>query len=164
MTIKIKNSEGFFNLNFIALKKRFRLVFYLLILLSIPLLMSGCAKKPSFIQKMPQRVHVHAVKTSYKIIGKYLKSPGNVVSLNNTVISAHIMGYIVYENIHLGQSAYRGQLLLRLSAPEISSKYYAAKAGFLNAQKTYGRMKRLYKENSVSRQAYDNASMHYKVA
>ncbi len=164
MTIKIKNSEDFFNLNFIALKKRFRLVFYLLILLSIPLLMSGCAKKPSIIQKMPQRVNVHAVKTSYKIIGKYLKSPGNVVSLNNTVISAHIMGYVVYENIHLGQSVERGQLLLKLSAPEIRSKYYAAKAGFLNAQKTYGRMKRLYKENSVSRQAYDNAFMQYKVA
>ena len=166
MTIKIKGLENFSNLNFIAFR-RLRLIFYpliFLILLSISLSISGCAKKPSFVQKMPQRINVHAVKTSYKIIGKYLKSPGNVVSLNNTVISAHIMGYVTYENVHLGQSVEKGQLLLRLSAPELSSKYYAAKAGFLNAQKTYGRMKRLYKENSVSRQTYDNAFMQYKVA
>ncbi len=165
--IGIKSLEDFFNLNFDVFKSRIRIIFYpliFLILLSIPILISGCAKKPSVIQKVSKRIKVKAFKTSYNIIGRYLKSPGNITSLNNTVISAHIMGYVVYENIHLGQSVEKGQLLLRLGAPEIRSKYYAAKAGFLNAQKTYNRIKRLYKENSVSRQTYDNTFMQYKVA
>lgn len=167
MAIKDNGHTNFIKLKSDFRKKRLIPAFYpfiFLILLSIPLLMSGCAKKPSFIQKVSQRIKVNAAKTSYKIIGKYLKSSGNVVSLNNTVISAHIMGYVVYDNIHLGQSVKKGQLLLRLSAPEVRSKYYAAEAAFVNAQKTYNRINMLYKENSVSRQMHDNAFMRYKVA
>jgi len=126
--------------------------------------MSGCAKKTSSVQKMPVRIRANAIRTSYKTVNKYLKSSGNVVSLNNTVISAHIMGYVVYENIHLGQSVKKGQLLLKLSAPEIKSKYYAAEAALINAKKTYDRINTLYKENSVARQTYDNAFMRYKIA
>ena len=135
-------------------------VFFTVLSLSL----SGCAKKQGVTGETKSKLSVGAFKTQYSIIPDYLKSPGNTDSLNNTAISAHIMGYVVSENAHQGQAVYRGQLLLKLSAPEIGSKYYAAKAGFINAKKTYDRIKRLYKENSVSRQMYDNTLMQYKVA
>ncbi len=130
----------------------------------ISLSLSGCAKKSYVTGTAKTGLKVKAVRTRYKLVSNYLKSPGNVNSLNNTAISAHIMGYVVFENVHNGQTALKGQLLLRLSAPEIISKYHAAKAGFLNAKKTYDRIKKLYGENYVSKQTYDNTFMRYNVA
>ena len=135
-------------------------VFFTVLSLSL----SGCAKKQGVTGETKSKLSVGAFKTQYSIIPDYLKSPGNTDSLNNTAISAHIMGYVFSENVHQGQAVSKGQLLLKLSAPEIGSKYYAAKAGFINAKKTYDRIKKLYKENSVSRQTYDNTLMQYNVA
>ncbi|MGC8555211.1 MAG: efflux RND transporter periplasmic adaptor subunit [Candidatus Acidulodesulfobacterium sp.] len=130
----------------------------------LSLSLSGCSEKSAYKEKAENKISVAAYKTEYTLMPNFLKSPGNTDSLNNTVISAHIMGYIVMEDIHQGQPVNRGELLLKLSAPEIASKYYAAKAGFVNAKKTYDRIKRLYAENSVSRQTYDNTLMQYNVA
>lgn len=167
MAIKDTMYKNVLKLKSYFIKNRLSPIFYLLIfsvLLQIPVLLSGCAKKTPPVQKMPVRIKADAIRTSYKTIAEYLKSSGNMVSVDNTVISAHIMGYVIYENIHLGQSVKKGQLLLKLSAPEIKSKYYAAEAALINAKKTYNRINTLYKENSVARQTYDNAFMRYKVA
>jgi RND family efflux transporter MFP subunit len=149
------------------MKKKINGIFYAVLALffaSLSLSLSGCAKKPAKSGRTEPKLSVRAVKTEYKLIADYLKSPGNTNSLNNTVISAHITGYVVFANAHQGQAVSRGQLLLKLSAPEIKSKYYAAKAGYINAKKTYDRIKRLYGENSVSRQMYDNTLMQYNIA
>jgi len=142
-------------------------IFYavLAVLFTVSVLsLSGCAKKSVLTGGRQSKPGVGAFKTKYSSIPLYLKSPGSADSLNNTVISAHIMGYVVFEDARQGQDVSRGQLLLKLSAPEIGSKYYAAKAGYINAKKTYDRIKRLYKENSVSRQTYDNTLMQYNTA
>ncbi|MHB8232480.1 MAG: efflux RND transporter periplasmic adaptor subunit [bacterium] len=149
------------------MKKKFNGIIYAVLVLffaSLSLSLSGCAKKPDLAGRTESKLSVRAVKTEYNLIPDYLKSPGNTNSLNNTAISAHIMGYVVFANAHQGQTVSRGQLLLKLSAPEIKSKYYAAKAGFLNAKKTYDRIKKLYAENSVSRQMYDNTLTQYNIA
>ena len=130
----------------------------------LSLSLSGCSEKSAYKEKAENKISVAAYKTEYTSMPDFLKSPGNTDSLNNTVISAHIMGYVVMEDVHQGQPVNRGELLLKLSAPEIASKYYAAKAGFVDAKKTYDRIKRLYAENSVSRQTYDNTLMQYNVA
>ncbi len=118
--------------------KKFNGIFYAVLAVFFTVLslsLSGCAKKQGVTGETKSRLSVGAFKTQYDIIPDYLKSPGNTDSLNNTAISAHIMGYVVMENIHQGQAVSKGQLLLKLSAPEIGSKYYAAKAGFINAKK-----------------------------
>ncbi len=130
----------------------------------LSLVLSGCSEKSVYKEKAENKISVAAYKTKYTSMPNFLKSPGNTDSLNNTVISAHIMGYAITQNVHQGEKVDRGELLLKLSAPEIVSKYYAAKAGFANAKKTYDRIKRLYAENSVSRQTYDNTLMQYNVA
>ena len=130
----------------------------------LSLSLSGCSEKSAYKEKAENKISAAAYKTEYTSMPDFLKSPGNTDSLNNTVISAHIMGYVVMEDVHQGQPVNRGELLLKLSAPEIASKYYAAKAGFVDAKKTYDRIKRLYAENSVSRQTYDNTLMQYNVA
>ena len=130
----------------------------------LSLSLSGCSEKSVYKEKTENKISVAAYKTEYTSMPNFLKSPGNTDSLNNTVISAHIMGYAVMEDVHQGQTVKRGELLLKLSAPEIASKYYAAKAGFVNAKKTDDRIKRLYAENSVSRQTYDNTLMQFNVA
>lgn len=140
------------------------LFFSLILLLMLPLIFSGCAKKPESLQKAKHILKVSAIKTKYTIINRYLKSPGNIYSLNTSVISARIMGYIVYNPLHSGELVRRGELLLKISAPAIGSKYYAAKAGYLNAKTTFKRMEKLYKENSISKQSFDNARMSYMVA
>ena len=130
----------------------------------LSLSLSGCSEKSAYKEKAENKISAAAYKTEYTSMPNFLKSPGNTDSLNNTAISAHIMGYVVMEDVHQGQPVSRGELLLKLSAPEIASKYYAAKAGFVDAKKTFDRIKRLYAENSVSRQTYDNTLMQYNVA
>jgi RND family efflux transporter MFP subunit len=147
--------------------KKINGIFYAVLALSlagISLSISGCAKNPILSRKASPKINVKAVKTEYRLISDYLKSPGNTDSINNTVISARIMGYVTFENAEQGQTVSKGELLLKLSAPEIGSKYYAASAGFVNAKKTYDRIRKLYKENSVSKQTYDNTLMQYNVA
>lgn len=143
-----------------------RIVYALAIpgLLSMPLFLSGCGKKTELANAPIKKVNVSAVNTAYSSVGKYINAPGSAYSVNNTAISAHIMGYVVYENVRLGDAVNKGQLLLKLSAPEINSKYLAAKAGYADAKKTFDRIKTLYMENSVSKQMYDNTLMQYKVA
>jgi RND family efflux transporter MFP subunit len=153
-------------LNIKIYKRRFnsKFLFALFLLLMLPIIFSGCAKKQIHINQIKHVFKVSAIKTKYKIINKYLNSPGNVYSLNSSIISAHIMGYIVYDPLHSGEFVHKGELLLKISAPAIGSKYFAAKANYLNAKTTFERMKRLYKENSISRQSFDNADMSYRVA
>lgn len=146
--------------------KKIGIIYLILITFSVLsiLPLSGCVKKREVTGKPMSKTVVRGFKTKYYIIPDYLKSPGNTVSLNNVVISAHITGYAVFENARQGQAVSKGQLLLKLSAPEINSRFFAAKAAYINAKKTYGRIKKLYKENSVSRQTYDNTLMQYRVA
>lgn len=149
------------------MKKKINGIFYVVLTLffaSLSLSLSGCAKKPVISGRAEQKLSVNAIKTEYKIMPDYLKSPGNTNSLNNTVISAHIMGYIVFVNVHQGQFVSKGQLLLKLSSPETKSKYNAAYADYINAKKTYDRINKLYSENSVSKQMYDNTLMQYNIA
>ncbi len=154
-------------LNKIFIRKKSFWVFASFTLFVFPLIsfsLSGCARRSGPPVPGGKKISVTAVRTAYQTIGTYLKTPGNVVSLTNTAISAHIVGYVTYENVSLGQTVERGQVLIKLSAPEITSKYYAAKAGFFNAKKTYLRIKTLWVEKSVSRQMYDNARMRFMVA
>ncbi|RZD16087.1 MAG: efflux RND transporter periplasmic adaptor subunit [Candidatus Acididesulfobacter guangdongensis] len=153
-------------LNIKTYKRRFDLkfLFAFFLLLMLPVIFSGCAKKQIHINQTKHIFKVSAIKTGYKIISKYLNSPGNVYSTNSSIISAHIMGYIVYDPLHSGEFVRKGELLLKISAPAIGSKYFAAKANYLNAKTTFERMKRLYKENSISKQSFDNANMSYRIA
>jgi membrane fusion protein (multidrug efflux system) len=130
----------------------------------LPIIFSGCAKKQIHIKQSKHIFKASAIKMRYKTINKYLSSPGNVYSLNSSIISAHIMGYVSYDPLHSGEFVHKGELLLKISAPAIGSKYFAAKANYLNAKTTFERLKRLYKENSISKQAFDNAHMSYRVA
>ena len=140
--------------------------FFIILLAAVVLsfTLSGCSEKHALKAGVKNKITAKACRTEYVLIPYFLKSPGNIYSLNNTAIAAHIMGYAVMDNVHQGQVVSKGELLLKLSAPEIASKYYAAKAGFVDAKKTYDRIKRLYSENSVSRQTYDNTLMQYNIA
>ena len=106
--------------------KKFNGIFYAVLAVFFAVLalsLSGCAIKQGVTGETKSKLSVGAFKTQYGIIPEYLKSPGNTDSLNNTAIAAHIMGYVVLENVRQGQGVSKGQLLLKLSAPEIGSKY-----------------------------------------
>ena len=58
----------------------------------LSLSLSGCSEKSAYKEKAENKISVAAYKTEYTSMPDFLKSPGNTDSLNNTVISAHIMG------------------------------------------------------------------------
>lgn len=149
------------------IKKGNRFFFYIFLLLtavSIPTLLSGCSKNNRYAAVAPTKIKVGGIIVSYQKIPEYISTPGHITSPDNTDISAHVVGYVEYENVHIGQSVRKGELLVKLSAPEIQSKYFAAKAAFEDASTTFKRIKTLYLENSVSRQMYDNTLMRYRMA
>jgi len=67
-------------------------------------------------------------------------------------------------NARVGDYVKTGDVLFELDKSGAQSQFYQAQAVFLNAQKDFERMKNLFNEGAVSRQALDQAQTGYDVA
>jgi len=71
---------------------------------------------------------------------------------------------IVGIKVRVDQYVQAGTVLFELDKGGASSQFYQSQAVFLNAQKDFDRMKSLFNEGAVSRQALDQAQTGYDVA
>ena len=71
---------------------------------------------------------------------------------------------IVGIKVRVDQYVQAGTVLFELDKGGASSQFYQSQAVFLNAQKDFERMKNLFNEGAVSRQALDQAQTGYDVA
>ena len=101
-----------------------------------------------------------------------------VRSANTSMVSAKLMGTVTEIRVKTGDRVKKGDVLLRISSPEIQARLRQAKDGLQQAQeayemakrnlalmeKTYKRFKALLDEKAVSQQEFDEVKTKYDVA
>jgi len=141
-------------------------------LLVITLGLTGCDKAPEPKTAEPAQV-VQAAVESVKLTSIPLMAvvPGSVVPEQKASISSRLIGYIKGLEVEVGQKVKRGDLLFSIDSADIKSQivqanaaYQQALAGLKNAELDYNRFTKLYQEDSVSKQQYDQMRLQYSVA
>lgn len=101
----------------------------------------------------------------------YESSPGNVIAANSARIASRLTGYIQALHADVGDTVKAGQLLLTLDNRDVEAQVAQARAALSQADASladakfnYERYSRLYKENAVTRQHYENIKRNYAVA
>lgn len=138
----------------------------------ISVAMVGCQSEESVDKKLTiQKVKVKVETVSLGAIPLKTVVPGSVVPDQKAMISSRLMGYIKNLNVKVGQSVKRGQELFSIDSSDVKSGilkarsgYQQAEAALLDAKLDYDRFKRLYEEDSASKQQFDKISLQYKVA
>lgn len=97
--------------------------------------------------------------------------PGSIVPDQKALIASRLMGYIKDLNVKVGQAVKRGEALFSIDSSDIKSGilkarsgYQQAEAALMDAKLDYDRFKRLYEDESVSKQQFDKINLKYKVA
>ncbi|MDX1796339.1 MAG: efflux RND transporter periplasmic adaptor subunit [Hydrogenovibrio sp.] len=97
--------------------------------------------------------------------------PGSIVPDQKALIASRLMGYIKDLNVKVGQAVKRGEPLFSIDSSDIKSGILKARSGYQQAQAAlmdakldYDRFKRLYEDESVSKQQFDKINLKYKVA
>ncbi|GBR51073.1 multidrug efflux pump acriflavin resistance protein AcrB/AcrD/AcrF [Neokomagataea thailandica NBRC 106555] len=130
-------------------------------LLSVPLVLAGCDKKPAAQQPPPQPVVVHTVKTQPVSLDTAL--PGRVDAVEQGEIRPQVSGVIVSRNFEQGAEIKAGQQLFQIYAAPYQAAYDQAKAQLQNAEaaavRAQGQLRRyapLVRAHAISDQEYDN--------
>ena len=159
------------------------------LLVPIPLVvwLAGCGEAP---REKPSASSVSAVAVSTVTAAaetwpSIYEATGTVRARTSAVISAKLMGYVREVKVQAGDRVREGQLLVTLDTrdldvssrraeatrdevrsgvPEADSAVAAAKANLDLAQVTFGRMRDLFQETSISNQEFDEASAKLKAA
>ena len=97
--------------------------------------------------------------------------PGAVVPDLQAQIASRLMGYVHNLNVKEGDRVKKGQVLFTIDPTDIRSQiaqaeaaYRQAKAALADALADYTRFRKLYQEESVSRQQFDKVRLKYQVA
>jgi len=97
--------------------------------------------------------------------------PGAVVPDQKAEIASRLMGYIKDINVKVGQKVKRGDLLFSIDSGDIKSQISQARSGYqqalaalTDARLDFNRFKKLYKEDSVSKQQFDKVRLQLSVA
>ncbi|MPQ76768.1 efflux RND transporter periplasmic adaptor subunit [Hydrogenovibrio sp. JE_KL2] len=134
--------------------------------------MVACQSENSAEKTPPvQNVKVDVETVSLGAIPLKVVVPGAIVPDQKAMISSRLMGYIKDLNVKVGQSVKQGQELFSIDSSDVKSGILKAKSGYqqaeaalLDAKLDYDRFKKLYEEESASKQQFDKISLQYKVA
>ncbi|WP_024851781.1 efflux RND transporter periplasmic adaptor subunit [Hydrogenovibrio kuenenii] len=118
-----------------------------------------------------QNVDVGVETVSLGAIPLKVVVPGAIVPDQKAMISSRLMGYIKNLDVKVGQTVKRGDELFSIDSADVKSGVLKARSGYqqadaalLDAKLDYDRFKKLYEEDSVSKQQFDKISLQYKVA
>ncbi len=153
---------------------------YLILTLLILSLILSCSKKTEEHAQVKRPV-VKGVRTE---VVKAVEIPqtyevtATVRSANTSMVSAKLMGTVTEIMVKTGDRVKKGQLLLKISSPEINARLRQAKDGLEQArqayemakqnlelmEKTYKRFHALLEEKAISQQEFDEVQTKYDVA
>ncbi len=143
-----------------------------LLILSLGLL--GCSSEqesesPSLLKENAVAVTIETVKLGE--IPLMAVVPGSVVPEQKASIASRLIGYIKELDVQVGQAVKQGELLFSIDSADIKSQiaqanaaYQQALAGLRDAKLDFDRFRKLFEEESVSKQQYDKVRLQYSVA
>lgn len=128
-------------------------------------------KEENTAETHPQQIKVMAETVSLGAVPMKAVVPGSIVPDQRAQIASRLMGYIKNLNVKVGQEVEAGDLLFSIDSTDVNSQILKAKSGYQQAEAAlkdakldYDRFKKLYEEESVSKQQFDKISLQYKVA
>lgn len=97
--------------------------------------------------------------------------PGTVIASDRSPIASRMMGYVREINVREGETVEKDQVLLTIDQSDVTSQIQQAEAalakarsGLTNARSNYERFKRLYEDNAVPKQQFEQMKTAYEVA
>ncbi len=89
---------------------------------------------------------------------------GTLEGENQANIVSKISERITGIKVKVGDSVILGELVITLDKSGVTSQYYQAQAGYLNAEKDLNRMNSLFEAGAVSQQMLDGVKTSYEIA
>jgi RND family efflux transporter MFP subunit len=117
--------------------------------------LSGCSNnepEPEKPTQLPPPVKVSTAKVEKRIANNQVEVVGTVQAVRQAEIAAKIAGNINTITVDLGSRVQQGELLIELSAEEISAQVQQAKAQLEQARRNLAREEKLLKKNAATPQ------------
>ncbi|MCF6345998.1 MAG: efflux RND transporter periplasmic adaptor subunit [Thiomicrorhabdus sp.] len=133
----------------------------------------GCSEESEApnLAEQSQTIEVQVDTVKQRTIPLMAVVPGAVVPEQKASIASRLTGYIQKLDLRVGQKVKQGDLLFSIDSADIKSQitqanaaYQQALAGLKNAKLDHQRFRKLYQEESVSKQQFDKMRLQYSVA
>ena len=121
--------------------------------IALTALLAGCDKESTTSPKTAQSLPLAKVsvdKVRKRIAANQMEVVGTVQAVERAEISAKISGNIINFNVNLGSKVEQGDLLVELSAGEISAKMQQAQAQLKQTKRNLTREENLLKKNATT--------------
>lgn len=139
-------------------------IFLFLSVLSLLLLVFGCEKKTKTSAPKISPFKVTVAHAALRPLWDEEEVVGNVEAAQRAVLSAKVTGVVDALRVAPGAKVQHHEELATIDAREIRARLDSALAAQDQAQKDFGRMERLLKSGSATRQEYDAANMRLLTA
>ncbi|MGB3225299.1 MAG: efflux RND transporter periplasmic adaptor subunit [Desulforhopalus sp.] len=127
----------------------------LFIVIVFVVLLAGCDKnEPAIHNQFPSLapIAVSVGQVTKRIAANQVEVVGTLQAVERAVISSKISGNIITLQVDLGSKVKKGELLIELSAGEISARVQQAKAQLEQAKRNLAREESLLKKNAATAQ------------
>ncbi len=127
----------------------------ILIIIAITAFLTGCEKEKENSRKLSKVLPVAKVsieKVTKRIAENQVEVVGTVQAVERAEISAKITGNIIALKVNLGSRVEQGELLIELSAEEISAQMQQAQAQLKQTKRNLTREENLLKKNATTAQ------------
>ncbi len=152
-----------------------KLLFSLIIL---SFLTAGCTSEKETAPEVPQVSGVEVKTINKSFVDDFYETSATVKSKTASIVSGMIMGKVMSLRVKEGDRVSAGQLLLTIDSRDTAQKALGAQAGVNGAlkgaeeanqnrqltNKTYQRYEKLYKENVLTKQEFDQISTQKQIA
>ena len=139
-----------------------------IIILTICLLLTGCGKTETVVEK-PTLVRSQTV--TMDATGQSASYSGEVRGRHETQLAFQVTGKIIKRNVDLGSVVQPGDALMELDPKDIeqtvninTAQVYSAQSQLKLAENNLNRYKQLYEQNAISRAQYEQYQSAYDVA
>lgn len=128
------------------------------------LFVTGCLEQES--NEIPEAPPVMVVteKTIVDDFSRTIKVGGTLKGDRQAKILAKVTGTIIEIPVRTGQTVNKGDLLVKLDKGGVQSQFNQREAMYLNAEKSFNKMERLFNAGAISESQRDGAETDYKVA
>jgi len=139
----------------------------LAVLLILSVTLSGCQREHQKKEKAAPNLPVAQVRTitvTIEDVPFFTEVMGTVESVNRAAIAAKVTGTIKEIPVSLGSRVAKGDLLVRISAEEISAKVVQAQAQLNQAKRNLAREEKLLKKKAATSESVKSLQDMHRVA
>ncbi|MEE9442629.1 MAG: efflux RND transporter periplasmic adaptor subunit [candidate division Zixibacteria bacterium] len=142
-------------------KMRFLKIAFILTALVI---VAGCLEQETNEIAEAPPVMVVTEKATVDDFSRTIKVGGTLKGDRQARILSKVIGTVIDIPVRTGQAVRKGDMLVKLDRGGVQSQYNQAEAVYLNAEKQFNKMERLFAAGAISESQRDAAETEYKVA